>query len=252
MCNILAVVSAVALLALPAAVRADDQPTVPAPDWTFPSNVAIATNYIFRGLTQTDEDPALQVGIEIDHASGFYFGAWASNISWLRDYNRDVSADVEIDVYGGYRIKLGDATGLDLGLYTYYYPGDYPSHSTLPYTTEGYVALSYGVATLRYSHAFSNLFGFANTRGSGYLDLCANWEFAPTWVLNAHVGRQQVRRIGAASYIDYKLGVTKNFERSWSLAVAWFDTDAERSAYTFPNGDFQGRATAAATLMKTF
>jgi uncharacterized protein (TIGR02001 family) len=212
-----------------------------------------ATNdYDFRGITQTAGDPALQASLDYAADAGWYVGAWASNISWLRDYNHDVSAAVEIDVYGGYRIKLGDASGLDFGFYTYYYPGDYPSHFSLPYTTEGYVALSYGIATLKYSRAFTNLFGFADTKHSGYLDLCANWEFAPTWVLNAHVGHQRVWRIGAASYIDYKLGVTKNFERSWSLAVAWFDTDAERSVYTFPNGDFQGRATAAATLTKTF
>ena len=252
MSNALAVATALALLASALRAHADEQPAAPTPDWTFPANVAITTDYLFRGLSQTDQDPALQAGIEVDHASGFYFGAWASNISWLHDYNHDVSAGAEIDAYGGYRTKLGDV-GLDVGLYTYYYPGDYPSPGyTLPYTTEAYVALSYGIATLKYSHAFTNLFGFSGTQHSGYLDLCANWEFVPTWVLNAHVGHQQVRHFGEASYTDYKLGVTKNFDAGWSLALAWYDTDAERAVYTFPNGDFQGRATGAATLTKTF
>ena len=252
MSNALAVATALALLASPLPARADDPPAAPTPDWTFPASVAITTDYIFRGLTQTDQDPALQAGLEVDHASGFYFGGWASNIRWLHDYNHDASADVEIDAYGGYRAKFGDVA-FDAGLYTYYYPGDYPSPGyTLPYTTEAYVALSYGIATLKYSHALTNLFGFADTKHSGYLDLCANWEFVPTWVLNAHAGRQQVQHFGAASYTDYKLGVTKNFDGAWSLAVAWYDTDADRAVYTFPNGDFQGRSTGVATLTKTF
>ena len=252
MCNAaLAVASSVALLALPFAARADDPPA-PLPDWTFPANVAITTNYVFRGLTQTDETPALQAGIEVDHASGFYFGSWASNIRWLHGYNPDVSANIEIDAYGGYRTRFGDVA-FDAGLYTYYYPGDYPSPGyTLPYTTEAYVALSYGIATLKYSHAFTNLFGFADTKHSGYLDLCANWEFVPSWVLSVHAGRQHAQHFGAASYTDYKLGVAKNFDGGWSLAAAWYDTIAERAVYTFPNGDFQGRSTGAATLTKTF
>jgi uncharacterized protein (TIGR02001 family) len=253
MCNALAVATAVAVLALPFTARADDVPATPAPEWTFPANVALTSDYIFRGLTQTDENPALQAGIEVDHASGFYFGTWASNIRWLHKYVQAASADVEVDVYAGYRARDSDALGLDVGLYSYYYPGDYPSPGyTLPYTTEAYVALSYGIATLKYSHAFTNLFGFADTQHSGYLDLCANWEFVPTWLLNAHVGRQQVQHFDAASYTGYKLGVTKNFDSGWSLAVAWVDTDAERAVYTFPNGDFQGRSTAVATLTKTF
>ncbi|MEP6939535.1 MAG: TorF family putative porin [Rudaea sp.] len=248
---------AAALSAFPRTSFAEDAPPAapaePTPEWTFPASVDITTDYIFRGLTQTKKDPALQAGIEVDHASGFYAGAWGSNISWLHDYNHDVSSHVEIDVYGGYRTKIADTIGLDVGLYTYYYPGDYPSPGyTLPYTTEAYVALSYGIVSLKYSHAFTNLFGFTDTKHSGYLDLSANWEFVPTWVLNGHIGHQDVKHFGAASYTDYKLGVTKNFDGGWSLAVAWYDTDADESVYTFPEGTFQGRSTGVLTLTKTF
>jgi uncharacterized protein (TIGR02001 family) len=233
-----------------------DAPAAPTPDWTYPGNVAIASDYIFRGLTQTNKRPALQAGIEIDHASGFYVGAWGSNISWLSDLTKlgfgDVSSSLELDGYLGFRLKFADAWGLDFGLYTYYYPGDYPSGFTSPNTTEVYVALSYAIASLKYSHTLTNLFGIADTKNSGYLDLSANWEFTPTWVLNGHVGHQDVNGFSTASYTDWKLGITKNFEGNWSLALAYYDTNADESFYTNPYGTFQGRSTGVLTVTKTF
>jgi len=228
-----------------------DDPPAPTPDWTYPGNVAIATDYIFRGLTQTNKRPALQGGIEFDLASGFYAGAWGSNISWLSDLG-GVSSSLEIDAYLGYRTKIADTLGLDFGLYTYYYPGDYPSGFTDPNTTEVYVAISYAIASLKYSHSLTNTFGFSDSKNSGYLDLSANWEFVPTWVLNAHVGHQRIENFGAASYTDWKLGVTKNFDGNWSIALAYFDTNADTGVYTNPYGTFQGRSTGVLTVTKTF
>ena len=235
---------------------ADDAAPAPTPEWTYPGTATIATDYVFRGLTQTNKRAALQAGIEFDHASGFYAGAWGSNISWLSDLTKlglgDVSSSLEIDAYAGYRTKFAGDWGLDVGLYTYYYPGDYPHGFTSPNTTEFYVALSYAIASLKYSHTLTNAFGIADTKGSGYLDLSANWEFAPTWVLNGHVGHQRIDGFGTASYSDWKLGVTKNFEGNWSLALAYFDTNADEGFYTNPYGTFQGRSTGVLSLTKTF
>lgn len=260
--KVLLALTPLALAGVCAPALADDAPAdpaaaaAPAPDWTFPGSVDIANDYIFRGLTQTNKHAALQAGIEIDHASGFYVGAWGSNISWLSDLTAlgagNISSSLELDGYLGWRWKFADPWGLDFGLYTYYYPGDYPSGFTSPNTTEGYVALSYAWVSLKYSHAFTNLFGLADTKHSEYLDLSANWEFVPTWVLNAHVGRQRVKNLGSASYTDWKLGVTKNFEGNWSIALAYLDTNADESFYTNPYGTYQGRATGLLTLTKSF
>jgi uncharacterized protein (TIGR02001 family) len=238
---------ALACLATPA--LADD--AAPPPDWTFPGNASLTTDYIFRGLTQTNKRPALQAGIEADHASGFYAGAWGSNISWLSDLG-GISSSLEIDAYLGYRTKVAGDVGLDFGIYTYYYPGDFPSGFTNANTTEIYGAISYGIASLKYSHTLTNAFGFPDTKNSGYLDLSANWEFSPSWVLNAHVGHQRIDGFSAASYTDWKLGVTKNFEGNWSIALAYFDTNADESVYTNPHGTFQGRSTGVFTVTKTF
>lgn len=217
--------------------------------------LALTSDYLFRGLSQTNQEPALQGGIEVAYDSGFYAGAWASSISWLSDYSSaslPISSSVELDGYAGWRVPLGETLKLDAGVYTYYYPGSYPQGFVRPYTTEAYVGLLWGPASLKYSHAVTNLFGFAASDGSGYLDASVNHAFSPGWVLNAHAGRQRVKGTSTASYTDWKLGLTRNFDGGWSLAVAYADTNAARSVYTNASGHFLGRSTGTLTLTKAF
>src|SRR6185312_2417238 len=217
--------------------------TAPAAASPIVGSATLASDYIFRGLSQTNRKPAVQAGIEYDFADGLYLGLWGSSISWLSDTSTPtapVSSNVELDFYLGYRGKLSEDLGYDAGLYTYYYPGSYPQGFTRANTTEIYGLLSYKFLSLKYSHALTNTFGFAHTKYSGYVDLSANYEFAPSWVLNAHAGHQRIDGISIASYSDYKLGVTKNFDKGFSVALAYCDTDAERSVYTNPFGHFLG------------
>src|SRR6476660_2773978 len=74
------------------------------PDYTITGNFGIYSQYIFRGLTQTDRKPAAQGGFDFAHASGFYAGTWASNVSWLNDAGLvDHGQSLEWDFYGGYK-----------------------------------------------------------------------------------------------------------------------------------------------------
>lgn len=217
--------------------------------------LALTSDYLFRGISQTNQKPALQGGIEYAHDSGFYTGAWGSNISWLSDYSSaatPISSSLELDVYAGWRGNLGESLKLDAGIYTYYYPGDYPHGFVRPYTTEVYVGLALGPAALKYYHSAGNLFGFADSHGSGYLDASVNYEFSPGWLLNTHAGRQRVKSNPAASYTDWKLGLTRNFDQGWSLALAYADTNAERAVYTNAHANFLGRSTGTLTLTKAF
>jgi uncharacterized protein (TIGR02001 family) len=218
-------------------------------------SLALTSDYLFRGISQTNQEPALQGGVEYAHDSGFYAGAWGSNISWLSDYSSastPISSSLEIDIYAGWRGNLSESLKLDAGAYTYYYPGDYPTGFVRPYTTEVFVGLSWGPAALKYYHSVSNLFGFADSDGSGYIDASLNHEFSPGWVVNLHAGRQRVKSNSAASYTDWKAGLTRNFSAGWSLALAYADTNAERAVYTNAHGNFLGRSTGTLTLTKTF
>ena len=242
---------------LPIAASAQDAPAPAAPEPASPwvGSLTLVSDYLFRGLSQTNAKPALQGGLEYDAPNGIYAGSWGSSISWLSDTSTPaarVSSNVELDFYVGYRGKINEDFGYDAGIYTYYYPGSYPAGFTRANTTEIYGALSYRFVSLKYSHALTNTFGFADTKNSGYLDLSANYEFAPSWVLNVHAGHQRIDGISAASYSDYKLGVTKNLDKGFSVALAYCDTDADRSIYTNAFNRFLGRSTGVLTLSKAF
>ena len=78
------------------------------------ANVAAASDYFFRGVSQTGGSAAVQGGLDYGHESGFYLGTWLSNVNF---------ADAEVDWYGGYAGELGNGLGYDIGALYYYYPG---------------------------------------------------------------------------------------------------------------------------------
>jgi uncharacterized protein (TIGR02001 family) len=92
---------------------------------SFSYNIGLYSQYIFRGLTQTGEEPALQGGVDYSHSSGFYAGVWGSNISWLEDGDYYDNSSLEVDIYGGFASEIGDTgIGYDVGVLQYLYPGD--------------------------------------------------------------------------------------------------------------------------------
>ena len=242
----------IAASVLPALAHAADA----APEHTFTSNVTLASEYIYRGIGQTNRKPAIQGGFDYAHASGLYAGVWASNVSWLSDQAPSVgkiSNSIEMDFYGGYKGTVGDF-GYDVGLLQYYYPGDYPAGFNNPNTLEGYAAASWTFLTLKYSHSFSDLFGWGGSKNSGYLDLTANYELVPTVNLVAHVGRQKVNgeSFGGASYTDYKLGVTKDFSGT-VLGLSYINTTAATNWYANQtSGKDMGKDRILFSITRTF
>lgn len=212
-----------------------------APEHTFTSNVTLASEYIYRGIGQTNRKPAVQGGFDYAHSSGLYLGTWASNVSWLSDQNgtssatEKISNSLEVDFYGGYKNTVGDF-GYDVGLLQYVYPGSgYGAYAPgyNPNTLEGYFAGSYSFLTLKYSHSFTDLFGWTGSKNSSYLELNAIYELIPSLNLVAHVGRQKVNgsSSGGASYTDYKLGVTKDFSGT-VVGLSYVATNANELWYT--------------------
>jgi uncharacterized protein (TIGR02001 family) len=218
-------------------------------------SAAITTDYLFRGVSQTNGDPAFQAGLEFASESGFYIGTWGSNISWLSDLSAagaEISSSVEIDGYGGYRGKFSDSVSYDVGAITYWYPGDFPSGFNDADTTEVYFGIGVGMFAAKYSYALTDLFGYGDSDGSGYLDLNFNWGFADTWTLNLHAGKQWIESNEDFEYSDWKIGATKAFENGFSLAFGYFDTNTEEALYTNPYGNYIGDSTAVLTLTKAF
>ncbi|MFH1495098.1 MAG: TorF family putative porin [Pseudomonadota bacterium] len=196
------------------------------------ANVTLASEYVYRGISQTREKMALQGGFDYAHASGFYAGVWGSNISWLEDVGAGASSSVEIDLYGGYKGKINDDFSYDVGYLRYEYPGSYPAGFVSPNTDELYVAGSYKMFTLKYSHSLSNLFGYDNSKGSSYIDASANFDLGSGFSLGLHAGHQKIKNYSDFSYTDYKVGVTKDFGGGLSVTGAYIDTNADDNLYT--------------------
>ena len=213
-------------------------PAAPASPWSF--NVGVTSDYLFRGISQTHGRPAIQGGVDYLHSSGFYVGAWASSITWVKDFLGKGS--VEVDLYGGIKNSFGGGDfNYDLGFIAYNYPGKGSAIPTVlanPNTQEVYAAIGYKWLTAKYSYATSSHFigwygGAAlneKTRGSDYIELNANYDMGSGWTLIGHVGRQKVKKsvataaLSDANYTDWKLGVSKDVGFG-TITAAYSDTN---------------------------
>lgn len=215
------------------------QAKAPEPDYTLSFNAGLVTDYRYRGISQSRLKPAVQGGLDFAHKSGFYLGAWGSSIKWIKDVGGD--SNVEIDLYGGYKGAINKDIAYDVGVLTYIYP----SHDLVvsPNTTEIYGALTYGVVTAKYSHSVTNLFGFADSKSSGYLDLSANFDLGSGWSVVPHIGHQRVAGTGnnVFSYTDYSLGVNKDFGNGLVGSATLVGTNADKALYVTPKGRFTGK-----------
>jgi uncharacterized protein (TIGR02001 family) len=227
--TILSLATVVAAAALPSAAYAD-----------LAFNVGAVTDYRYRGISQSRLKPALQGGIDYS-IGGFYVGAWASTIKWIKDAGG--GAPGEYDFYGGYKGEIvKDSLSYDVGVLRYQYFGH--DLATSPNTTEIYGAMTFGPATLKYSHAVTNLFGFADSKNSGYLDLSASFDVGGGVMLAPHVGYQRVSHNSDYSYTDVSLSVSKDFS-GLVPSLTLYATDTKKPggsyAYISPKGKNLGR-----------
>ena len=247
-----------AVSSLVASGAAFAQAAAPASPHTFTGKVALYSEYEYRGISQTSEDPALQGTFDYAHASGFYVGTFITNIKWLKDtadvVNDSTSAKIEWDIYGGYKWGFAANWTLDVGYLRY----EYPSSKALgfpvtvlakPNTDEVYIGVSYGPATLKYSYAFSELFGVIDSEGSDYLELAVNQPIWDKLTLNAVIGHQRYAGVQNGfnnsnfDYTVWKLGATYDFGNGFTAGGYWKDTDADPQYFTFKGKDWsKGRA----------
>ena len=234
-------VAVLAALSIPSISFAEDAAPAATSPHTFTYNIGLYSQYVFRGLTQTGENAAIQGGVDYAHSSGFYAGAWASNISWLEDFGSYNRSSLELDLYGGYANTIGDTgVGYNVGLLQYVYPGDKKAGATPAGTTEVYGSLSYKWISAKVSVvASANAFGNADADGTWYAELNANYPIADTGItVNGHIGRQDYSGTVAGTsnsqynYTDWKLGATKSWSNGVNVGAYYTDTNAQVTPYT--------------------
>lgn len=189
-------------------------------------NVSMVSDYAFRGVSQTDEQFALQGGFDWAHDSGFYVGTWASNVD-SSFFNDPQDPQLEIDVYAGYGGELANGIGYDFGILHY----DYPGCSSCD-TDELYVSGSMNGFTVSFN--YSDELNFVGSTESAWY-LAAGYE---TTVMNdisvsASIGLSDGDAFDPAnptglsdSYIDWSLGVSKTVG-GVDLGLTYVDSDGD-------------------------
>lgn len=225
----LAGAAALALLASAGAASAQDVAVT--------ANVAVTSDYVFRGYSQSNEDPAVQAGVDVTVGSSFYAGVWASNV----DFGDNTEA--EIDIYGGFR---GETKGYnwDVGLVTYLYaPGanqeyDYAELKVAASRTIGPVTAG---AAVYFSPDF-----FGADKEATYGEVNAAYATSITGLsLSGAVGKQWLSV--STDYTTWNLGGTYAFAGTpLSLDVRYSDTDIDSPAV--PTSDGRIYATLKATF----
>lgn len=240
---------AVAVLAsLPFFASAEDAAPSPAPPAAdapaaspFTGKAALYSEYEYRGISQTSEKPAVQLNLDYAHPSGIYVGTFLSNIKWLKDTAEangfSSNANLEWDIYGGYRFEVVKDWTLDVGYLRYEYPSSSDFHPK-PNTDEVYAGVSYGPATLKYSYSFNDTFGVPDSKGSDYLELSVNQPLMDKLTLNALLGHQTYKNNGFLSYTVWKLGATYDFGHGFNAGAYYKGTDAQSAAYTVKGRDW--------------
>jgi uncharacterized protein (TIGR02001 family) len=265
--NKLLVAALASAFALP--VLAEDAPAAS----PFSSNVALTTNYLYRGVSQSGMGPAVQGGFDYAGASGLYVGAWGSSISWLSDAGGTstgtgvatgpavANSGLELDTYLGYKAAAG-AVSYDVGFLRYNYPGTYAAGVTKADTNEIYGALTYSIVTAKLSYSLGDLFGISKAKGSTYLDLSAAYPIGDSGVtLGAHYGKQTFKGETAdamksaspsmdPTYSDYNVSVAKDFS-GYVASVMYSATNAKSGGwYTNLQGKDTGKGVVVLTLKR--
>jgi len=222
----------------------------PAP---FTGKVAIYSEYEYRGIAQTSEDPALQLTLDYAHASGFHAGVFVSNVKWLEDTGEVLripsDANLEVRARAGYRRSIAPGWAIDVGALRYQYPSSDGFGTALgsPNTTELYAGAAWGPATLKYYYATTRLFGVPESKGSDYLELAISRPVLDGLVLNASVGHQRYKGTQPAAgnfdngnfdYTDWKLGATYDFRNGVTAGAYYKGTNADPVYFSFTGKDW--------------
>lgn len=243
------VLVAVIAASIPAMAQAAETP-----EHTVTGNLGVFSNYIFRGVTQTSENAALQGGFDYAHKSGAYAGVWGSNVSWLNDSTAYTGSSLELDMYGGYKGTIGKTDfGYDVGGIYYYYPGD-KNTALSANTTEVYGALTWQWLTAKLSYALTDYFGTPDSSGTYYADLSASYPVGKSGVtLLAHVGSLKVTGTGNGiyDYTDWKLGASYALPKDFTVGGYYTDTNAPSTSYVY-NGKNGAGSNVAVYIQKTF
>ncbi|MDX2224050.1 MAG: TorF family putative porin [Rhodospirillaceae bacterium] len=188
------------------------------PYGTIAGSVALTSDYMFRGISQTQSDPAVQGSLTWNSGVGFYAGFWGTNVEFTPGDN----ADLELDLYAGYAGSVDKFT-YDIGVIYYAYPG--ARNGTDYGYVEGALKVGYDFGPAIWSAGFYYTpDNFAGTEDGVYLTTGLAVPFADSFKIDANIGRAEVNPAFGADYFDWNVGLTV-MTPLVDLGVRYHDTD---------------------------
>jgi len=192
-------------------------------------SATLTSEYIYRGLAMSDGDPALQAGIDYDHDSGFFAGAWASTIDV---YSASGEREYELDYYAGFHYEPQAPVSGSVSLLHYTYPGSSGAHSydytelLVNATWRELLSVELGYTNDLYGHDVS----------SHHWELQFEWPVANAWVVSATLGRNDMTNAGVSKYYYWDVGASARYSRL-IVDLRWFDNEqADGFAYPLSAG----------------
>ena len=214
----------IAILTSTAAAQDEEESSGP---WTISATAVAASDYMFRGTSQTQNDPAIQGSIDLSHESGFYLGVWGSNV----DFGPLDAAgtSIEVDIYAGWSGASEDETvSYDFNITWITYPDAETDDNGLPTYSyfEGYAQLGYDFGQFAISGAVSFTPEFFGETGTGiYLTGGVAVPVTDWLTFDANIGRQSVEDTIPDNYVDWNAGATATIEENFTVDIRYVDSN---------------------------
>jgi len=205
--------------------------TAAAPASEFSGIATLTSEYIYRGRAMSSGDPAIQLGLDYEHDSGFFAGLWGSSIDLQSRFGE---RDTEVDFYVGYHFALQAPISFSASLLRYTYPGQTGAHS--------YDYNEALVTATLYEHYSVELGYTGDLNGLGevgrHWELRTEWPVAGAWVVSAGLGQDDRTSLGVERYLYWDAGASARF--SWlTVDLRYFDNERPDTLATDVSADSQ-------------
>ena len=200
-------------------------------------NLGLTSDYRFRGISQSQNAPAVQGGVDYNHSSGFYIGNWNSSVS---SQLYPSGSGVESDLYAGWKKDIYKGLTLDVGSYNYFYPRAKTTGTGSNFDTyEAFVGLGYGPVSAKYNRTLGNgYFGAANAQGTQYYQADVAYPLPIKGLEKvsflAHAGHTNVANSSTLDYTDYNVGLGYDLQ-GWQFAAKYYTNTSMTSSFQTAN-----------------
>jgi uncharacterized protein (TIGR02001 family) len=220
-------------------------------------NLSLTSDYRFRGISQSQNAPAVQGGIDYTHSSGLYIGNWNSSVSSQVYTN---GAGVESDLYAGWKKDVYKGITIDVGSYNYFYPRATVNGTGSNFDTyEAFAGVGYkDMISAKYSQTLgSGYFGTTNAKNSNYTQVDAKLPVSVIKNLSvvAHYGRTDVANSSNLDYNDINAGFVYALPQTWDLGVKYYTNSSMTGTFQNANtvtGQKLYKNAVVVSLTKTF